>query len=268
MNAEGGRHQAQPQVVVILFGLRRMFSQRSQPGKAIVVVIDGGQAVVIRPDQPAFLTGEQEQKTVDQPQQLAVIIERCQPTGAQIIYQPDALRMNQKAIAERLECRLDAIAQPFPDAVALVECLPVVAFEPARGAVIDAERQAGAVTQPVKDTEIGEIVADEHRFQIEFDIWLAGEQRAIANQAQLKAVGHNAPDVIGMVQIFLQQRMGRQARTSGGRALVEIDAEALNMNRRGVCGCLAFLADRPVRNGEGLAFHHFSGGRVGQVITE
>jgi hypothetical protein len=59
----------------------------------------------------ALLGDHQEQQPIDQAQKLAVVIQRGQRPGGDLLAQCLVTRVLQEARAEPLECRLHAIAQ-------------------------------------------------------------------------------------------------------------------------------------------------------------
>ncbi len=57
--------------------------------------------------------------------------------------------------------------------------------------------KARTVEQPKKEREIGEVLAVEHRFEIELDVCLAANQLRVAEQPEDTAVGNNSPQELG-----------------------------------------------------------------------
>jgi hypothetical protein len=69
--------------------------------------------------------------------------------------------------------------------------------------------EVGLVGEEPEDFEVGIRLAVEHGLQVELDEGLADEAFVVAQDAELKAVGDDAPQVSGgPIEEFLKQRMG------------------------------------------------------------
>ena len=68
-------------------------------------------------------------------------------------------------------------------------------------------RRARAMEQPLDENKFVVEIAVEDGFDIDRDIARARRPRAVAQQPQFTAVGHDSPQHVTVVQIFLQQSM-------------------------------------------------------------
>ena len=201
-------------------------------------------------DQAAIFGHHQEQQTIDQLEQLAVIAERRQFVARQLLAQRGIGRVLKQAVAKRAQRGFHTVAQLLAHAPAGFDRLLVVFFEQAACRVGAVVRQARPVQQAVHQRKLAELLALEHRPQIELDVGRAGETRRIAQQAQPLAVRHDAPQMLGAVEVFLQQRVRRQARAAGWRARIQAGANALDMHGRRVV-----VLSGAVRNRVGARFN-------------
>ena len=71
--------------------------------------------------------------------------------------------------------------------------------------------------QAVKRGKILESLLVEDRRQVELDVSLPPDERAVAQQPERQAVGDDAPEILGAIEVLLNQRMGRQAGPPRGR---------------------------------------------------
>ena len=78
---------------------------------------------------------------------------------------------------------------------------------------LPASRHPGGMNQAEEDGEVGEEVFVEHAFEIEFDEALADEAGGVAQEPQDASVGGDAVEVLGEVEVFLHEGMGRHAGT-------------------------------------------------------
>jgi hypothetical protein len=111
------------------------------------------------------------------------------------------------------------------DPSALFDSLLEVSLQPAARSGGAVAREARAVEQAVEQDELAVAVVLDHRRQIELDVGGAREPGGVAQQPKLAAVGDEAPERAGAVQVLLHQRV-RAASPSLG-ALVErlVDAD-------------------------------------------
>jgi hypothetical protein len=119
------------------------------------------------------------------------------------------------------------------------------------------------VEQPVEDGELGELLTLQHRAQVELDVGRAGEAGRVAQQAQPLAVGDDAPELLGAVEVLLDQGVGREARSARGGPRVEAGPDALDMHRRGV-----LVVAGAVRDGVGAALDQIGGAVAGQPVAQ
>lgn len=70
------------------------------------------------------------------------------------------------------------------------------------------------MNKPVQGGKIVEALFFDNALQVEFDVRLASYEGAVAQQAKRGAVRHDTPEVFGTVEIFLHERMRRQAWSS------------------------------------------------------
>jgi hypothetical protein len=90
--------------------------------------------------------------------------------------------------------------------------------------------------EAIERLEIVEALLRDDRAEVKFDIALAADEGAVAQQAQTGTVRHHAPDVLGAVQILLNQRVRRQARPAGRRHPAQFLTGADDVHRRRVRG--------------------------------
>ena len=113
--------------------------------------------------------------------------------------------MREEAAAEREQRLMDALAEALAHPAALGDALLVVALEPGLVRVGRALGQPGAMGEPEQDDELAVEVARDHRLEVELDVGRPGEALAVAQQAELAAVGDHAPEAVGAVQVILDQ---------------------------------------------------------------
>jgi HEAT repeat protein len=138
-----------------------------------------------------------------------------------------------------------------------------VLLQQAIGGVGHPAREARAVQQAIQRGEVVEALLLQHRAQVELDIGLLADERAVAQQAQGQAVGHHAPQVLGAVEVLLHQRMGGQAGAARGRRAVQPLARPDDVQRRRVLG----LA-HAVRDGEAHPVHLAGAGRIARLDAQ
>ena len=171
--------------------------------------------------------------------------------------------MGQQAVAQQQQRPLDAIAQAVAHTPARLHRLLVIALKQAGAGLLGRNRQARAMQQPIEDGELGELLALKHRPQVKLHKRGAGEARRVAQQAQPLAVGHNAPELLGAVEILLHQRVGREARAARGRAGIEAGADTLNMQRRA-----GLIVPGAVRDRVGALIDAVGAAVTGQLVAQ
>ena len=118
-------------------------------------------------------------------------------------------------------------------------------------------------SKPVERGEIVEALFLENRLKIKLDVSLPANERGIAEQPEREAVGDDAPNVFGAVEIFLNERVRREARASAGRHAAKFLPCADDVNGRRV-----FRLAGAMRDGERLAVHLKGARIVARLITE
>ena len=217
------RAQAQPEVGVIRPGGLDV-EHPAQAGDAVMVAIDG-----IGADEATVFGHEQEQETVNQPEELAVELRGRKLLGFEFLAEFLVVLVGEKAVAEEFEAFLDAVAQVLAHAPALFDGLGVVSFQQTFAGVRHAAWQAGAVEQAVERGEIVEALFLEDGLEVELDVSLPADERGVAEQAEREAVGDDAPDVLGAVEVFLNEGVRREARASAGRHAAKFLPRATTM---------------------------------------
>lgn len=249
--------EAQPQVGVVgPCGLD--VEHPAETGDAVVFAIDG-----VGADEAAILGNEQEQEAVNDAEELAVELRGGELLGLEFLAEFFVVLVGEEAVAEEFEAFLDAIAQVFADAPALFDGLGVVFFQQAFVGVRHAAGQAGAVDQAVERGEVVKALLLEDGLEVKFDVSLAADQRGIAEQAEREAVGNDAPDVVGTIEVFLDERVRRETRASARRHKAKFLTRADDVNRRRIFGLTSAM-----RNRERLAVHFKGAGIVTRLITE
>ena len=115
--------------------------------------------------------------------------------------------MLQEAIAECSQSAFHAIPQPLAYATVAVQPVLIVAFEQAVVRRLTLGRQARAVQQAIHLGEGGVLVALDNALDVELDVCRACEQRGVAQQTELVAVGYDPPERVRVIQVILHKRM-------------------------------------------------------------
>ncbi|MCS7000115.1 MAG: hypothetical protein RML15_07870 [Bacteroidota bacterium] len=233
--------EALPEVVVVV-GSGGEIHQPAQPCDAVVIVVEG-----VGAEQPTLFGNQQEEEAVNQPQQLAVEVLRGK--GRRTAVSPHAVAellvcgMAEKAICQQLDATLDAIAQMLADASSLLFGMAVVALQIALVRIGDAAGKAATVDQPVQQSKIGEQLLFDDGAEVEFDVRLAANEGAIAQQPEHVPIGDNAPEVFGAIEVLLHQRMGRKARTPRWRKASQLLPNSNNVHGRRIRRLIHAMGD-------------------------
>ena len=138
----------------------------------------------------------------------------------------------------------------------------MVDFDGGLGDGVLSDGQAGGVEEAVEEGEVGEEFLSEDAFEVELDEGEFDETGGIPEQADEAAVGYDAVEVLGEVEVFLDQPVGRHARGIGhGAAAVERFVPADEVDGKLVAGGIA------VGDAVGLPLYGFGLGEV-ELITE
>src|SRR5690606_10995473 len=154
-------------------------------------------------------------------------------------------RVAEQPVAEPAQRLLDALPEPLAYTPSLGDGLLEVAFEPALRRIGRAPRESRAVEEPVEDDELVVLAAVEDRGEVELDVRRPRDLRVLADELQQLAVRHDPPQVLGALQVVLQERLGASSSLTLRRAPVEVDVDAFEMDGRRV-----LAVPRPVRDGE------------------
>jgi len=128
----------------------------------------------------------------------------------------------EQAVAEGEDDGVDGGAEAIADAGAGVEGVLVVDFDGGLGDVFLSDGQAGGVEEAVEEGEVREKFLGEDAFEVELDEGEFDEAGGVPEQADEAAVGDDAVEVLGEVEVFLDQPVWRHARGVGhGAAAVE-----------------------------------------------
>ena len=161
-----------------------MVEQAAKPGDPVVLPVER-----ISTEQTPILRNEQKEKPVNENQELAVQVLGGDPirVGAGWRDAPAELvvaGMAQKAIGEHGQALLDAIAQVLANPPPLLDRMRIVLLEQAVAGILDPARQPRAMQQSVKRGEVLEPLLLEHARQVELDVSLATNERAVAEQSE------------------------------------------------------------------------------------
>ena len=107
-------------------------------------------------------------------------------------------------------------------------------------------REPRCVEQPIEKNEVAIEVSLDHTLDVELNERRLGEACGVSQEPQKAAIGRQAPEGLGAVEILLNRRV--RAAPASGAALVEIILQRNDVNRRGI-GIVASA----VRNEERLA---------------
>ncbi|MCL6649686.1 MAG: hypothetical protein K6U89_15295 [Chloroflexi bacterium] len=267
--------EAAPDIVVLGIGTAAI-EQPPQPHHAVVLPVER-----LGTDQASILGDQEEQEPVHQAQELPVEFlrgERRVASGERCIFvaahcsvltagysrsQIAVLRMGEKAVGEALDAFLDPVPQPLAHPPALFHRVLVVLLEQGILRVLGRARQAASVQEPVEDGEVGEPLLLEDLPEVELDIGLAAHVGAVAQEAEGKPIGDEAPELLAAVQVLLDQGMGREPRPPRGGQASQLLPGAHDVHRWRV---LRFPG--PMGNGEGEAIHLVGARVVAKLVAQ
>ncbi|MGP0089682.1 MAG: hypothetical protein ACLPKB_06955 [Xanthobacteraceae bacterium] len=160
--------------------------------------------------QIAVLSSEHEDQSIDKPQQLSKKLWKRQRARPKPLNERGILRMDQKPIAEALDCCLDPTAQLLqcPFAFALTGIAP--SFERTVGRHCAGNAEAAGMNQQPQGRKIRKCFTFEDAPQVRFDIGGAGQAGVVAHEAQQHSIRAYAPlAVFTRVKPVLQGGRGR-----------------------------------------------------------
>ena len=152
--------------------------------------------------------------------------------------------MAQKAISEHGQALLDALAQMLANSPTLLDRMRIVLLEQAVAGILDTARQPSAMEQSKERGEVLEPLLLKHARQVELDVSLATNERAVAEESQAQAVGDDAPKVLGAIEVILHQRMRRHAWPPRGRHPPQLLSCPHQVNRRRLGSLAGPVRDR------------------------
>ncbi|HEX29586.1 TPA: hypothetical protein ENG04_05840 [Candidatus Poribacteria bacterium] len=214
-------------------------------------------------DEVPLLGDHQEEKTIDETQELSVKGFGLEPSGTDIIAQGIVSRVMEESVCEYLQRLFDAVTEPVPHAPALFDGQAVVAFQQALMGVIHPLREPASVDQTVEQGEIGELLALHHLLEIEFDVSLSPHELGIPENPQNFAVRDDPPQVLCAVEVFLHEGVRREAGSSGFGTSVQGVPIADDVDGWG-----GLIKARSVRDGVGQAVHPRCPAYMGELVTE
>ena len=100
-------------------------------------------------------------------------------------------------------------------------------------------RHARGVHQPEQDGEVGEQFFLEHAVEVELQKAELHQPRAVAEQTEQPAVGDDGVEVLGQVQVFLQQCVRRHARAAFAAPPVQTVVAADDVDGKAVAARVA-----------------------------
>ena len=170
--------------------------------------------------------------------------------------------MPQKPIGQNFNACFHSLAQMFPHPAALFQGVLKVFFQQAIGCVFHTPGQAAAVQQSIQGRKVLKALLFDHRLQVEFYVGLFADVGGIPQQAQGFAVGNDAPHMVGAVQVFLHQGMGRQPCPATAGQPPQFLPHPHEVHRGSV-----FRFSGAMGNVEGETIHLVGSGIVAQLIA-
>ena len=128
------------------------------------------------------------------------------------------VRVVEEPVGEREDDGLDGGAEAVADAGAGIERVLVVDLDGGLAGGVLPHREAGRVEKPVEEGEVGEEFLGEDAFEVELDEREVDEPGGIAQEAEQAAVRDDPVEVLGEVEVFLHEAVGRHAGCTGSRA--------------------------------------------------
>ena len=233
--------EGEPGIAVAGIGEVGFFGEFSQAGERVAEVVDFPEALVGAGDmgEAAFLDDHEEEQAVDEAEEVGVEVRGELGTGGEVA-EAVVGRVVEQAVGQIEDDAVDGGAEAIADAGAGVEGVLVVDFNRGLCDGVLADRQAGGVEQAVEEGEVGEEFLGEYAFEVELDEGEFDESGGIPEQADEAAIGDDAVEVLGEVEVFLDQPVGRHARGIGhGAAAVERFVPADEVDGKLVAGGIA-----------------------------
>lgn len=258
--------EGEPGIVVAGIGKVGFFREAAEASERVAEVIDFAQALVGAGgvDEAAFLDDHEEEQAVDEAEEVGVevggeaVVRIVGGEGAEVVVGG----VGEEAVAEVEDDGVDGLAEAIADAGAGIEGVLVVDLDGGLGDGILFHRQAGGVKQAVEEGEVGEKLLGEDAFEVELDEGEFHQAGGIPEQADEAAVGDDAVEVLGEVEVFLDEAVGRHARGIGhGAAAVERLVPADEVDGELVAGGIA-VGDAVGFSLDGLGFGE------GELIAE
>ena len=249
--------QALPEVVGAAVVVPPAQGALAQAGKGIALRIDGARVLAGagRVQQAAVFGGEQKEQAVHQGEQLAEVVRGREFARAQGVAQRLVAGMFEEAVAQAAQGVGDAVAQIGQGALAGLVSLAPPDFHDAAGGLAAAGRlQARGVGQEPQRGKVGVEFLLEDELEVGFDRGAPGEAGVVAQDAQLRAVGDDAPQAAVLsVEVLLHQAVGRLPPAFAAEARVgpvEIAAARRQQQRHGAAaGAVGQLEDAIIEGG-------------------
>lgn len=198
---------------------------------ALVALPGGGVRVRVEQESPV-LGRKQEEEAVHEAQHLAIVVLRRERAGPQPLPQPCVRRVREEAATEGRDRRLHAAAQPVEGARPALARRREPPLEDALLGLLPLHPRLVA-DEPEED-EVGVDLALHHGLEVEFDVGLAREAGAVAQDAEAQTIRDEGPEVrLAAVEEFLHQPMRADSGRArdAGRAVVQVHAAADEMDR-------------------------------------
>src|SRR6266568_4940027 len=211
-----------------------LLRQLAQPGRRVIagVALSRQRVGVGMKEDIAVFGDEHDEQSIDQAQQLAVVILRAQRAGAQLFTEGMIGRMSQEATTQSRDGFLDAVTQLFERTGALLVGGMRPLLQPALGGSFGLHSRL--VTEQPQQDKVGIDFAVHHRFKVELNVGLACEAHIVTQDTQLQSIRNDAPHMaFRAVQEFLHKAMRAAACCPGGTSheVVEIDLETDKVDR-------------------------------------
>lgn len=236
--------EGEPGIVVAGIGKVGFFREAAEAGERVAEVVDFPQAFVGAGDmsEAAFLDDHEEEQAVNEAEEVGVEFRGEASAGVGGGEGAEAVvgGVVEQAVAEGEYDGVDSGAEAIADAGAGVERVLVVDLDGSLGDGVLSDGQAGGMEEAVEEGEVGEEFLGEDAFEVELDEGEFDEAGRVPEQADEAAVGDDAVEVLGEVEVFLNQPVGRHARGVGhGAAAVERLVPANEVDGELVAGGIA-----------------------------
>lgn len=155
-----------------------------------------GELVGVRIEERTAVFGdEQEQESIDESQQGAVVVERVELAVSELLVHPSVGWVGEEPGAERLDRLLDSLAKRLEGACASVSRGLAPPLKPALFGF--GGLHPGFVAVEPQQREVGVDLATQHRLEVELHVRLTGEADVVAQHAQDQAVRDDPPKPVG-----------------------------------------------------------------------